>query len=286
VALRQERRADRRLRRRDGRDEGAPRARPGRDDRRRHAGAPARPPRTRRARPVALGRGARRGRRDARHGLPRGARGNPRRHPDGRRTMLFSATMPRPIVALAKRYQNDALRISTVDDNRGHGDIAYQAVAVAPSDIEHAVINILASTRPRPRSCSAPRATMSAICRTRSTSAASRSSRCRASIARPSATTRCRRCATAGPRLRRDRRRRARHRPAQPQPGRPRRDAARCRGAPAPLGPHRPRGQEGHGGADRPLSAPPPGRDDAQGRADRGRVDRHPDPRRHPRRRP
>ncbi len=63
--------------------------------------------------------------------------------PDGRRTMLFSATMPRPIVALAKRYQNDALRISTVDDNRGHSDIAYQAVAVAPSDIEHAVINIL-----------------------------------------------------------------------------------------------------------------------------------------------
>jgi len=63
--------------------------------------------------------------------------------PDGRRTLLFSATMPRPIVALAKRYQDDALRISTVDDNRGHGDIAYQAVAVAPSDIEHAVINIL-----------------------------------------------------------------------------------------------------------------------------------------------
>ena len=63
--------------------------------------------------------------------------------PDGRRTLLFSATMPRPIVALAKRYQNDALRISTVGDDRGHGDIAYQAVAVAPSDIEHAVINIL-----------------------------------------------------------------------------------------------------------------------------------------------
>ena len=63
--------------------------------------------------------------------------------PDGRRTMLFSATMPRPIVALAKRYQRDALRISTVGEDRGHGDITYQAVAVAPSDIEHAVINIL-----------------------------------------------------------------------------------------------------------------------------------------------
>jgi ATP-dependent RNA helicase DeaD len=51
--------------------------------------------------------------------------------------------MPKPIVALAKRYQRDALRISTVGEDRGHGDIAYQAVAVAPSDIEHAVINLL-----------------------------------------------------------------------------------------------------------------------------------------------
>jgi ATP-dependent RNA helicase DeaD len=46
-------------------------------------------------------------------------------------------------VALAKRYQRDALRISTVGDDRGHGDIAYQAVTVSPSEIEHAVINLL-----------------------------------------------------------------------------------------------------------------------------------------------
>lgn len=63
--------------------------------------------------------------------------------PDGRRTMLFSATMPKPIVALAKRYQRDALRISTVGEDRGHGDIAYQAVAVAPADIENVVVNLL-----------------------------------------------------------------------------------------------------------------------------------------------
>jgi ATP-dependent RNA helicase DeaD len=63
--------------------------------------------------------------------------------PDARRTLLFSATMPKPIVALAKRYQRDALRISTVGEERGHGDIAYQAVTVAPSDIEHAVVNLL-----------------------------------------------------------------------------------------------------------------------------------------------
>ena len=63
--------------------------------------------------------------------------------PDGRRTLLFSATIPRPILALAKRYQRDALRISTVGEERGHGDIDYIAIAVAPSDIEHAVVNLL-----------------------------------------------------------------------------------------------------------------------------------------------
>ncbi|WP_187336014.1 DEAD/DEAH box helicase [Novosphingopyxis iocasae] len=63
--------------------------------------------------------------------------------PDQRRTLLFSATMPKPIVALAKRYQRDALRISTVGEDRGHGDIAYQAVTVAPHEIEHAVVNLL-----------------------------------------------------------------------------------------------------------------------------------------------
>ncbi len=63
--------------------------------------------------------------------------------PAERRTLLFSATLPKPIVALAKRYQRDAMRISTVGEDRGHGDIAYQAVAVSPADIEHAVINIL-----------------------------------------------------------------------------------------------------------------------------------------------
>jgi ATP-dependent RNA helicase DeaD len=63
--------------------------------------------------------------------------------PESRRTLLFSATMPKPIVALAKRYQKDALRISTVGEDRGHGDISYQCVTVSPADIEHAVINLL-----------------------------------------------------------------------------------------------------------------------------------------------
>jgi ATP-dependent RNA helicase DeaD len=63
--------------------------------------------------------------------------------PETRRTLLFSATLPRPIVDLARRYQRDALRISTVESDRGHGDIAYQAITVSPSEIENAVVNLL-----------------------------------------------------------------------------------------------------------------------------------------------
>jgi ATP-dependent RNA helicase DeaD len=63
--------------------------------------------------------------------------------PGERRTLLFSATMPRPIVALARRYQKDALRIETIGDSEAHADIAYQAVTVSPTDIEHVVVNLL-----------------------------------------------------------------------------------------------------------------------------------------------
>ena len=63
--------------------------------------------------------------------------------PAERRTLLFSATLPKTIVALARKYQRDALRISTVSEQRGHGDITYRTVTVSPSEIEHAVINLL-----------------------------------------------------------------------------------------------------------------------------------------------
>jgi len=63
--------------------------------------------------------------------------------PADRRTLLFSATIPKPIVALARRYQRDALRLSTVSEDRGHGDITYQAVTVSPAEIEAAVVNLL-----------------------------------------------------------------------------------------------------------------------------------------------
>ncbi len=63
--------------------------------------------------------------------------------PSERRTLLFSATVPRGIAALAKGYQRDALRIAAGDVGAQHGDIEYQALLVAPHEIERAVVNTL-----------------------------------------------------------------------------------------------------------------------------------------------
>lgn len=63
--------------------------------------------------------------------------------PASRRTLLFSATIARPIETLARRYQSDALRIATISQGDGHGDISYQAVTVSPPEIENAVVNLL-----------------------------------------------------------------------------------------------------------------------------------------------
>jgi superfamily II DNA/RNA helicase len=63
--------------------------------------------------------------------------------PDSRRTLLFSATLPRGIVALAKQYQQHAFRIEVAGDEGGHADIEYRAIRVAADDVEHAVVNVL-----------------------------------------------------------------------------------------------------------------------------------------------
>ncbi len=63
--------------------------------------------------------------------------------PKERRTLLFSATMPKGIANLAKRYQRDALRIEVEGSPQGHADIEYRAIRVAPKETEHAVVNLL-----------------------------------------------------------------------------------------------------------------------------------------------
>ncbi|MCA3307897.1 MAG: DEAD/DEAH box helicase [Roseomonas sp.] len=65
------------------------------------------------------------------------------RLPPERRTLMFSATVPRAIAALAKSYQRDALRLEVGGGGEAHGDITYRAMAVAPHEIERAVVNLL-----------------------------------------------------------------------------------------------------------------------------------------------
>src|SRR5271156_120258 len=63
--------------------------------------------------------------------------------PATRRTLLFSATLPRGIVALAKQYQQQSFRVDVAGDEGGHADIEYRAIRIAPNDAEHAVVNLL-----------------------------------------------------------------------------------------------------------------------------------------------
>jgi ATP-dependent RNA helicase DeaD len=63
--------------------------------------------------------------------------------PAERRTLLFSATLARDIVQLARTYQKDALRIDTVVGAGSHADIEYKAIRVAPNEVELAVVNVL-----------------------------------------------------------------------------------------------------------------------------------------------
>jgi len=63
--------------------------------------------------------------------------------PEDRRTLLFSATLPKAIVTLAAHYQKDALRIATRSETTGHADIEYRAIRIAGGKIERAVVNLL-----------------------------------------------------------------------------------------------------------------------------------------------
>ncbi|KRE00333.1 hypothetical protein ASE63_09710 [Bosea sp. Root381] len=63
--------------------------------------------------------------------------------PEGRRSLLFSATLPKAIIQLAKSYQNDALRIEVAGTPGGHADIEYRAIRVYPKEAELAVVNLL-----------------------------------------------------------------------------------------------------------------------------------------------
>ena len=195
--------------------------------------------------------------------------------PRTRRTLLFSATMPRPIVSLAKRYQEDALRIETLGDQQGHRISPIRRLPSSPTDIEHAVVNLLrfheaetailfCATRDAVRRLHASlRAGFHAVALSGEHSQnernqaiqALRDQRARVCVATD--------VAARGidlPCL-------ARHSRGAP---------ARCRSASAPVGTHRPRGAKRHGDPDRPLPAPEEGRRHAAGRSHRCGVDLRP----------
>jgi ATP-dependent RNA helicase DeaD len=63
--------------------------------------------------------------------------------PEDRRTLMFSATVPKEIEALARTFQRDAERVVVQGEARQHADIAYQALTVQARDKEHAIFNVL-----------------------------------------------------------------------------------------------------------------------------------------------
>jgi ATP-dependent RNA helicase DeaD len=63
--------------------------------------------------------------------------------PPERRTMMFSATLPKAILGLARLYQRNALRMALSAETGPHADIEYRAFLTGPRDAEHAVVNSL-----------------------------------------------------------------------------------------------------------------------------------------------
>jgi ATP-dependent RNA helicase DeaD len=63
--------------------------------------------------------------------------------PAEKRSLLFSATVPKGIAMLARSYQRDARRIEVERGKQGHVDIEYRAVRIYPQESEATVVNLL-----------------------------------------------------------------------------------------------------------------------------------------------
>ena len=68
--------------------------------------------------------------------------------PATRRTVLFSATLPKPILELARRYTREPARVAATPPVEAHADIEYRAHVVAQREREHAIVNVLRALEP------------------------------------------------------------------------------------------------------------------------------------------
>jgi ATP-dependent RNA helicase DeaD len=68
--------------------------------------------------------------------------------PPSRRTVLFSATLPRPILDLARKYTRDAARVAATPVSEAHADIDYRGHVVSNREREHAIVNVLRALDP------------------------------------------------------------------------------------------------------------------------------------------
>ncbi|WP_187972100.1 DEAD/DEAH box helicase [Aquibium microcysteis] len=63
--------------------------------------------------------------------------------PADRRTLMFSATVSKPIATLAENYQKNAVRVATETGREQHADIEYRVHPVAVPDRDNAIVNVL-----------------------------------------------------------------------------------------------------------------------------------------------
>jgi len=63
--------------------------------------------------------------------------------PPDRRTILFSATLPKPITDLARQYTREPVRVAATPPREAHADITYRAHVVAQRERDHAIVNVL-----------------------------------------------------------------------------------------------------------------------------------------------
>ena len=63
--------------------------------------------------------------------------------PKDKRILMFSATIPKKILALASKYQTNAVRVEATSLGKAHTDISYETYLIKKHDIENAIFNFL-----------------------------------------------------------------------------------------------------------------------------------------------